>query len=56
MAAEQLVHLKHVDAATLKHGVHLVVADNLSFVTGILKLIGLYMFPELLDHLGPGQL
>lgn len=56
MAAEQLVHLKHVDAAALKHRVHLVVADNLSLVAGILKLVGLDVFPELFDHLRPGQL
>lgn len=56
MAANQLVHLEHVDRVLLKHLAHPVVTDNLALVAGILQVVRLDVLPELLDNLGSGQL
>ena len=54
LVAQKFVHLEHVDRVLLEHGLELLVAQNLSSVTWILKLVGLDMFPEFLDDLWAG--
>lgn len=56
MVANQLVHLEHVDRVLLEHFAHSIVTDNLAFVAGVLQIVRLDVFPELLDNLGSGQL
>ena len=51
MAPEKLVHGEHVDLILLEDGVELVVAENLALVGGVLELVALDVFPELLDDL-----
>ena len=51
MAPEQLVHGEHVYLILLEDGVELVVAQNLALVGGVLELVALDVFPELLDDL-----
>jgi len=53
MVADDLVHLEHVHPGLLEDGLHLVVAADLPLVFGILKIVALDMFPELLHHLWP---
>lgn len=51
MASNLLVHPEHVDASLLENSLHLLVAENLALVLGVLKIVGLDVFPELLDNL-----
>lgn len=51
--ANLLVHLEHVYPGLFEDGVHLLVAADLALVVGILEVIGLYVFPETLDHTRP---
>lgn len=45
VVAHELVHLEHVHLCLFKHGIHLVVAEDLSLVAGVLELVGLDMLP-----------
>lgn len=56
MTADILVHPKHVNLGLFEHGYHLVVADNLAFIFGILEVVRFDVFPQLLDHLRSRQL
>ena len=51
-----LVHLEHVNLGLLKDGHHLFIANDLSFILGVLQVIGLDVFPKLLDDLGAREL
>jgi hypothetical protein len=33
---------------------HLIIANNLTLVLGVLKVVRFNVLPKLLDHLGPG--
>lgn len=56
MAADQLVHLKHVDRVLLEDCLHPLVTAYLAFVLRLLQVIGLDVLPQLLDNLRSGQL
>lgn len=51
MGSDVLVHLEHGDLGLLEYGVHLGVANNLALVLRILQIIGLDVFPELVNDL-----
>jgi hypothetical protein len=53
---KQLVHLEHVYPALFEDCLQLIVANYLTLVIGVLKLIAFDVFPKLLDYLGAGQL
>lgn len=56
VAADQLVHRKHIQAALLEYGLHLFVAKNLSLIVWVLKIVALDVLPELFDNLGSRKL
>jgi hypothetical protein len=56
MTANVFVHAEHVDLGLLEDCLHLFVAPNLAFVTGVLKIIGLDVFPKALDDAWSRQL
>lgn len=56
MASNFLVHPEHVDASLLEYSLHLLVAQDLALVLGILKIVGLDVLPELLDDLRAREL
>jgi hypothetical protein len=51
--ANLFVHAEHVHLGLLEYRLHLVVADDLPLVLGVLEVVGLYMCPETLDHTRP---
>lgn len=51
MTTDILVHPKHVNPCLFKDCLHLVVANDLTFVVRVLKVICFDVFPELLDDL-----
>lgn len=51
VASNLLVHPEHVDASLLEYSLHLLVADDLALVLGVLKIVGLDVLPELLNDL-----
>lgn len=54
--AQDLVHGEHVHLVLLEHGAHGLVADDLSLVVGILKVVFTDVLPDMFDALRPGQL
>lgn len=52
MVREQFVHGEHVHAVTLEHSLHLLIAQNLALVFGILEVSLFDVCPDFLDSLG----
>lgn len=53
MLAKQLVHREHMHLILFEYKLHLVVADNLSFVIWILQVVCFDVLPYLLYDLWP---
>lgn len=56
MATDILVHPKHVNSCLFEDCLHLLVANDLTFVVRVLKVICFDVFPELLDNLRSREL
>ena len=56
MLIDGLCHLKHVHTIGLKDSFHLFIAEYISFVTGVLQVLGMNVLPQFLSCLGSRQL
>lgn len=56
LLSQQFVHGKHVNFVLLKNQLHAVITDDLSFVGGILEVVGFDVHPYLFDDLGSREL
>lgn len=54
VVANLLVHAEHIDLGLFEDGLHLFVTTDLSFVVGVLEVIGLYVLPQTLDNMRSG--
>ena len=52
---KNLIHREHIDLLYAEYHPHRLIAHDFLLVVRVLKLIPLYVFPQLFDYLWPGE-